>query len=313
MNNISIKIFFTGSAIFVIGLLSFFITTGHATKTWNISYDDHQSFNDEIFLNEKTNRLYVPIRHISQLLNLRVDADLNNKKIKLQSHNYHPLRTRMVDSWGRLIRSEELPINTNDYPYILHKYSNAIYEMKYVRSNKNDVKSPRQLFQEESVMTKKKLDLIVEVVKTHYQKLLNVNYRKMTNVSQWTEELFKLRSQGVNSEQERQNIKNYISWVQKNKIEIQGEFMPEPSMIYFNGLDYYIRCTFKFKIVSFDENKDIIFDLAYNWNKLEKGKIYKGYADFAIDFSSILSQQNKTYVNNGASFFQNSKIDGNSP
>jgi hypothetical protein len=51
-----------------------------------------------------------------------------------------------------------------------------------------------------------------------------------------------------------------------------------------------------------------LYDIAYDWNKLEKNKIYKGYVDIAIDKNRGSDWGESVKVSVDSSIFLNSKL-----
>ena len=264
--------------------------------------------NNPLFINEKNNRIYISLRDVQERMGASVHADLKKKTVYISNQQFDTLSTREVDAWGRLVRHYRLPKNAVDYPYILKKYENEMYEMKYITTNAKRFLSARSLFTNPFELSKNKLDQLTSVVKQHYTMLLNVDHEKLANPEEWATKLFHLRSQGVNQQEAIKANKRYAQWVKDNRIRLKGEIIPESSMVYYSGVEYFIRCAVTFEITSFDTNKNILYDIAYDWNKLEKNKVYKGYVDIAIDKNRGSDWGESVKVSVDSSIFLNSKL-----
>jgi hypothetical protein len=279
----------------------------HAEKRWDLRVNgEHVRFESEPKI--VSNRLYVPLKDVIDAFNGLIHYDSKQKQINVYTKKFQSLSTRQTDAWGRVLREQYLPTNALDYPYILNKWKNEMYQMKFAKLSDQTFRTPRQLFEQPARMSKRNLDQLMHRVKKHYQLMLNVDYRTIGDPAKWAAELLKYRSQTVNKQYAWKQCKEYADWVKNNQIVIRGTISPEPSMIYYSGFDYYIRAEFTFEIVRFQENKKILFDMAYDWNKLEKGKLYNGYADLAIDTLPVDNWGDTATVSQNASLFFNSNI-----
>ncbi len=278
-------------------------------KKWTIKLNGKNvRLSDELIVNKSNHRIYIPLRDIHQQMGASVHANVKSKTIFLSTTPFDSLSTREVDAWGRLVRNEKLPKNAGDYPYILKKYENEMYEFKYADGNRQNFLSPRDLFAQRTSISKQQLDRLMDTLKEYYTMILNVDYKEMTDVDDWSIKVFSLRSQGVNQNEAIATNKRYAKWVLENRIRVKGEFNPEPSMIYYSGNEYYVRCSFEIKILEFRDNKNVLHDIAYDWNKLEKNRVYKGFADIALDKKHDGKWDSPVRVSIDSSLFLNSKI-----
>ena len=86
------------------------------------------------------------------------------------------------------------------------------------------------------------------------------------------------------------DMRDYVDWVKKNKIKIEGSLMAEQSLLYNDGVDIKMRTKFRFRILNFNEYKDIVFDYGFHGTKNDSGILpvysknswYEGYADIAL-------------------------------
>lgn len=184
-----------------------------------------------------------------------------------------------TDRFGRAIRTTNLPSNYKDYPYILASIPNEMYEMKYPLSFPGSEVSAELYTQKE--FTDSNVDLWMERIRKHYDLVLNVDYRTIDE--NWEKEIFETISLGLNEDVLKSELKAYREWVQDNQIIIEGWLEPEPTMIYHNGRGrFFVRSQVQFKIVSFKENENLLWDDRVQYQTLKKGVVYKGYTDVAI-------------------------------
>ncbi len=278
-------------------------------KKWSIKLNGKSiRLSDNLLLNKSNQRIYVPLRDIHQHMGATVHADVKSKTIYLTNTPFDSLSTREVDAWGRLVRNQRLPQNAKDFPYLLKKYDNEFYELKYVDGNRERFLSPRDIYAQRPAISKQYLDRMMDALKEHYMMILNADYKQMTDPDDWAIRLFSLRSQGVNQTEAIASNKRYAKWVIANQIRMKGEFDPEPSMIYFSGNEYYVRCSFSIEVLAFRENKNVLHDIAYDWNKFEKNRVYKGFADIALDKKHDGKWESPVRVSIDSSLFLNSKI-----
>ncbi|MGE7828488.1 S-layer homology domain-containing protein [Paenibacillus sp. NPDC093718] len=207
------------------------------------------------------------------------------------------------DAWGLTIRTTNLPKNAKDYAYILEQYPNDMYEMAYPQIVKTmpAILSKTNKF----VRHKPTMEAWKKNTEEFYNLLLNVDYRTIND--KWAEDLFSHYNQS--NVFVFKDMKEYVSWVKKNKIITEGSLIAEPSMVSAAehvGL-YYIRTKFTFKISSYTEYKDIFFDEYFkSRGKFTKGSWYEGYAD--IPLSTNVGGSHLRQIDGQASLFRLTNI-----
>lgn len=246
----------------------------------------------------------VPLRFVSEILSVEVKWDSLMKTAFITTPGKELTE---LDSFGRKVRTLKLPSNYKDYPYILEDIPNEMYEMKYPHSIEGGSQVSAEIYKSERFSTED-LNKIMSRVKAAYELKLNVDYRTI-DPDAWAEDLYQYMNQAMGKVRVYEN-KEYANWVKKNKISIEGSVDPEPTMLYNSGLGgFYVRSKVRFKLNSYTDYKDIIYDEFFsNSGKLKKGVWYIGYAD--IWLSSNVSGDLGENLNLGkfASFFYNSSI-----
>jgi hypothetical protein len=180
------------------------------------------------------------------------------------------------DPWGRKIRTTNLPKNYKDYPYILEDIPNEMYEMEIHFLLSGMIMTPLEVTQREeyNITT---ITNWSNLVKQWGTQLLNVDYKTIGDV--WAEKFKEPLLQQSN--QVNTNTQKYVDWVKKNEIQIEGEFIPEPSIIHYGDGKFFIRSYFRFRINHYKEDKNILFDW-YEPGRFKKGVWYEGYADIPL-------------------------------
>nr|WP_283809190.1 copper amine oxidase N-terminal domain-containing protein [Tumebacillus amylolyticus] len=192
-----------------------------------------------------------------------------------------------IDPWGRKVRTTNLPKNASDYPYILEGVSNDMYEMKFGDVfGKGTPKSPNTLYTtRKDEFTKKHIDTWLDRVRKHYQLVLNVDYRTLTD--DWANQIAETTSASP-EDVWKGPITDYIKWAKENEIQIEGSLEPEPSMIYHDGFSsYHVRSKIKYRVIHYNEKQKVFYDSSYNLPPCELGVWYSGYVDVAIGGGSI--------------------------
>ncbi|MEB3103041.1 S-layer homology domain-containing protein [Ferviditalea candida] len=211
------------------------------------------------------------------------------------------------DRLGRVIRTTDLPSNYKDYPYILATIPNEMYEMKYPYSNPDVTKRrvSSKLYSTEPQFTDENVDIWMERIEKYYDLVLNVDYRTIDE--NWESEAFEYINKGVNEDALRRKLKDYREWVQQNQIVVEGSLKPEPTMIYDAGFGgFFVRSQFDFKITSFKENENLLYDDLINYQKLKKDVEYKGYTDIELSTNHSGGNWGSTLrISNTASLFKN--------
>lgn len=186
-----------------------------------------------------------------------------------------------TDRLGREIRTTNLPKNYKDYPYILASIPNEMYEMQYPTSRAGRSQTSSVLYATYPEFSGENVDLWMERVRKYYDLVLNVDYRTID--SSWETEIWEYISQGVNEDYLKKELKSYREWVETNQIVIEGWLESEPSIIYHDGWGgFHVRSNIQFEIISFKENKNLIYDSRANNVTLKKGKVYKGFSDIEL-------------------------------
>ncbi|MEX2105165.1 MAG: copper amine oxidase N-terminal domain-containing protein, partial [Bacilli bacterium] len=164
-----------------------------------------------------------------------------------------------------------------------------------------------QLYASVPEFTPENVDLWMERIKKYYDLVLNVDYQTIDE--NWEKDIFEYINKGVNEDYLKKQLKEYREWVQQNQIVIEGSVVPEPTMIYKPGFGmYFVRAQVDFKIISFKENKNLLYDPRAEYHSLKKGVEYKGDADIEISTNVAGNWGPTLRISNTASLFTNNNF-----
>ncbi|WP_051287154.1 S-layer homology domain-containing protein [Paenibacillus taiwanensis] len=206
------------------------------------------------------------------------------------------------DPWGRAIRTTNLPKNYKDFPYVLEKYPNKMYEME-ININWKGVKSAVEITKAENY-SKEAVNKWIEYVGQWGMQQFNVNYKTIDN--NWLEKYINpviQQNSGV-----KNSTKKYVDWVKKNQIQIEGNVEVEPSIIQYAKGSYYIRTVYTFRIINYKEDKEILFDPWYEPGKFKKNQWYIGYADIPLVSNVYMGTWSDYKISTRASFMKQENI-----
>ncbi|WP_217492536.1 copper amine oxidase N-terminal domain-containing protein, partial [Paenibacillus sp. KS1] len=230
----------------------------------------------------KEGRVVVPLRFVSETLESAVTYDGGYGGINITSVAYQnkiDSGAVTVDRWGRELRTKQtskewnLMSDTPDNVYGIKKY--MITHMKGQIDAKNYINR----------FTKEELDRIAKNVKDYYKFALNVDYRTI-NATAYFSKSFDLM--GHNGYMNPMPFDEFVSFMKKNKVIVEGYAFPDTSTIYSYHGTQFIRTKFKFRVLNAIDITQFNGD-SYNpggrsdkvtWVK--KGKWYETYSDVSL-------------------------------
>lgn len=228
-------------------------------------------------------RTLVPLRFVSECLQVEVKFDDKSFYIYMKSDQYD--ESANYDPYGRKIRTTNLPKNAKDFPYILEDIPNEMYEMRaYIdRYLNNQYLNIAQTYDKYKLRTEN-VTAWKSRIEKYYGLILNANYNTINY--DWAKEAYSY----LNMLGSDQGLREYVDWVKKNKIIIEGNLVVEPSIVYFSGESFHMRSAFKFRIISFNSYKNIIYDTSFHLKQndngilpaYKKGVWYEGYVDVSL-------------------------------
>ncbi|MBH1942546.1 hypothetical protein I5677_16765 [Mobilitalea sibirica] len=174
---------------------------------------------------------------------------------------------------GQLIRTTNLPKNSDLFPYILASYPNKYYEweLKYQTiSRLNPDKKMKSLFDyaapvdidnikddsysDFGFLRKERINEWVENARKHLELVFNVDYRTIDD--KWIEDVLKTNYQyGTDYEWfPRKKIDNYIKKMMPNKTIVEYKKIAiDGSTLYYYNHSFYMRVYVKYRIISSED------------------------------------------------------------
>ena len=211
------------------------------------------------------------------------DGDIRGKQIvfkgqinELVVNFVWNLNTITLSSDDRLnINPNNVPVNVEDYPYILADVNKNIYEIPF---KENKVFAPAKPVEVFSKFNSKLLQ-IDRFADEYFEYLLNIDYKTIDAKA------FKNNLDFyVLKDFDEEEINEYVNYVKENEIIIKTEARTIMPAIYFDGASYRIRVELKVKIIN-SKTKDNLFlndkNITYN------NKEYTMYVDYELENSGF--------------------------
>lgn len=274
----------------------------------------------------KGGRVFIPARFIAEGLGAKISWDQSNQVIRIEDDPDAELPEPNIptvivdgikmlgvldptgetpDSWGRAVRTTDLPENAEDFPYVLEGVPNEMYERPFNERYfpPNRFQSAAKAYDEYPALKNK--DYVTDWwkrVHNYYDMVLNVDYRTIGDSSEWAKEIFEYRNQMVNHQYTLNNYSKYADRVKENRIIIEGELILEPTII-VDGHGVVSRAYVNIEIAKSDTDKDLVA-----WEKseipLDIAKRYHGFADIELGNVSSSIDNKDLRVGNMASLFE---------
>lgn len=254
----------------------------------------------------------VPLRFVSEALGANVKFDKDAYYVHITTPDFEQSDAQF-DPYGREIRTTNLPKNYKDFPYILKDVPNEMYEMPFHSETWTGIeaRTPSDVAKS-SYIKRENVDVWKKKIEDYYANVLNIDFTTIDN--EWAKRVRK----DINMLGGDEEMRDYVKWAKKNKIKAEGHFVAEPSMIYFDGMNFRMRAKFKFKVSYFDKYQSLLFDSRFlaeeNINgplpRYKKNVWYEGYADIAFSSNEEGAQYtpNLKIASDPSLFFTNSIV-----
>jgi hypothetical protein len=228
-------------------------------------------------------RTMVPLRIISEAFGAKVDWDNEAYIVRITEPSFDQSSPRL-DAWGRLIRTEQLPGNAEDWPYILQDVPNSAYTLGYRKMTTIDSSQERVTASEvlrDPNIKREHLDQWASRIKNYYDLVLNVDHETLDPSTWWKKFTPYMNETSIDSSTRIE----YAEWVKANRIRLEGWAEPEPSMIYAqDGNKFIMRTKIRFRILESEASYGVVLDAfeAPYEIKLKPGVWYSGYSDVQL-------------------------------
>ncbi|GIQ65105.1 hypothetical protein PACILC2_36730 [Paenibacillus cisolokensis] len=206
-----------------------------------------------------------------------------------------------TDPWGSAIRTTNLPSNAKNFPYILEKWPNEMYELK-LKYSREFISAAK--FVEDDLYSKEAAKYWADTVNQWGKQILNVDYKTIGD--DWAEKYMgAMLQQGSGL---KTSTDKYVKWVKENQIAIEGSLTAEPSIVQYADGAIYVRSYFRFKINSYKADKDIVQDFWYSPGTYKKNQWYEGYADIPLVTKVYMGTYKDYKVASSASIFMQGSV-----
>lgn len=200
--------------------------------------------------------VFVPLRTLSETFGLTSKFYSSMKSVGIFNNSFQAWD--QLDDFGILKRTTGLPNNAAAFPYIVGGVSNTFYEKAFpkVNSAKNKSLNAAQLYRSKASglpieLSSQAFGRYANHISRYYQLMLNADYRTINK--EWAAKLESHTggSTSVSGDKTLRQLKmeSYVNWIINNKVIIQGNVRPEPSIISYRDGVLYMRTYFQYQIV----------------------------------------------------------------
>ena len=156
------------------------------------------------------------------------------------------------------INPDKVPVNQDQYPYILSNVDKQIYEYNFFTVNDEYFMNPKEAYLEK----KEVYSSIEGRINNYYNLILNVDYENI-NFENFYSELITYLTMKPNEEK----VKEYVEYVKNNKIKLSGNAKACLPIVYLDGEKYRVRTSISFKVESANVKDNLlVFDAYSNGN-----------------------------------------------
>ncbi|GFN30970.1 copper amine oxidase N-terminal domain-containing protein [Paenibacillus xylaniclasticus] len=231
-------------------------------------------------------RTMVPLRFVSEVLNSEVKWDNKAHSVRVTDAEYQQKVDSgkvKLDPWGR-----EYSKNWSAKWIKLSDLEETRFYSFYRGSLNREF-----IADMDPDMYKRTGDILANKIREWYAAQMNVDYRTVDEnklIKAFIDNAYGRIAKDPYYKREYSNtIKEYVKWVKKNKVIVQGYADPELSTVYgADGQVVGIYTRFKFKVTSAIDTSQVFMD---SWNvsplskpiNLQKGVWYDGYSIVTLD------------------------------
>lgn len=163
-----------------------------------------------------------------------------------------------TDNINIIKNKEQLPLNYTEYPYIIDSIDKEIYEIPFIVENQDKFETPKQ----EYIKRKEVYSQIEEVITNYFDTILNIDYQNITNDS-----LFDAIKNSLYYENNSSMVDEYVKYVKKYKIKLQGKCTVLLPIIYNTGEGIRVRVKIEFRMLNSNTDINILLpDVLSNEN-----------------------------------------------
>lgn len=148
------------------------------------------------------------------------------------------------------VKTSDLPKNADIYPYILSGIDNEVYEMPNYVSTSSQAFGPIKAYQSYY----DDFYGMEAMIRQAYEEILNIDYETIS-----ADHFYHTVNYALWGEDVKTQLDDYIDYVKKNKIKIEGTADPLFPIVYNDGDNVRVRTKIEYTILSSDTKSDLIF------------------------------------------------------
>lgn len=244
------------AAMLVVKTIESFAGVSIEQAELNMSEDKLNEFSDQeqVLIAKAVNAGIIPNKN-SSLSDKNIIKGKLNKFIIILAEKYatmHYNQTTIGENGSTKIVTDKkkMPENYKEYPYIVDNIDKEVYEMPYIISAKSSFKNPKETYKLMGYLNGQTSNVMTR----YFEKILNVDYTTIT-----TEGFLKSISNNVIYRIDEQDVEEYVEYVKKNKIKLEGSATPLLPIMYNTGVQYVVRTKITFKVISSDTEYNLLF------------------------------------------------------
>jgi len=238
---------------------------------------------------------------------------------------------------GQLIRTENLPKNASEYPYILECFPNEFYEMVFYFQRLKSFKDGKMdeyefcypsetgnkyimktyvNFLSPGMEPYEYYDTLMKNVEQYLNCIFRVDYRTVDD--KWIKKLGSSYAPTLTSGRGvYDKIDRYLEAMKKNHVVVESKVLSvEPSTLYEYEGDLYIRVYAKYQVIAntikVEDDYDLLFGSQFGTYlvNLENGEWTYGYYDIALFGSNLIDQSYFDFGVDGAAGISDGALKG---
>lgn len=255
----------------LIKVIEYISNTKNSILNMDISSEVKPTFSDYKDYNKE--QRYAIIDLVSSEILTNNTEKLNGNK-KIRKGEFNELIVNFVNKYTLLITNdslvqneEDMPSNSEEYPYVLENVEKEVYEQQFEIENPNDFISPAGFYKVE----KGNYSEIVKMCENYYNALLNINYQSITK-----EGFIDSIKKYIIGDIAENKVQEYIDYVVKNHVIISGTATVQMPIVYNDGVDLRVRMKLEFSVESDTKENLLYLDQDYDSKIIynEKNEIY---------------------------------------
>ncbi len=180
-------------------------------------------------------------------LNKKMNKGMLNELIIKYFEKYGAISNKSSDI---VSNGENMPSNSDQYPYILKSVDKNIYEITNFIYDQDMYKNPKETYK----IQKENYDVIIGKVEKYLNTIFNIDYNTINKdkfITALYDNLLYMPSE--------ETVNEYVNYVKENKISIESTVKVQDPAIYYDGMRYRVRTKINYNIKSADKLTNVIY------------------------------------------------------